>query len=135
MLLLQTVCLAQPIACSCSQSFNALATCQCCCADRIKPASPGCPHCHHQSAPRPRDESESLHADGTCHCHLTAPESDVSVFNLENVETVATAMPALDTTVTSFVVVCNPETSAPSSILLPLPDTSFRRILLCVWLT
>lgn len=135
MLLLQTVCVAQPIACSCSQIVSALTTCQCCCAGQIKPASTGCSHCHNQSAPRPREEGESLQVDAMCHCHLTAPESDVSLFNLESVETVATAMPALDTTVTSFVVVCNPETSVPSSSLLPQPDTSFRRIILCVWLT
>ncbi len=135
MLLFQSLCLAEPTSCSCLPNDGSPIACRCCSADLCQPATSSCPHCRKESAPRPRNDGESLHANATCHCQLTAPASNASLYSSESAEAISLTMPAWDATVTPFVAVCNPETSAPCSTSLPMPDTSFRRILLCVWLT
>lgn len=46
-----------------------------------------------------------------------------------------TAVDLLSETAAPFLKVCCQELSADDVAQLPLPDPSFRRIILCVWLT
>lgn len=135
MLLLQTVCLAEAFSCSCSQADTSMSACQCCCGDPTQAANLGCPHCHQDVARKSCDGTDSVSADSSCHCQLSVPPSEVSLFNLESTDAATTALPFFDACTPSFMVVCQASPSRPASTNLPLPDTSFRRIVLCVWLT
>ncbi|WP_158545381.1 hypothetical protein [Bremerella cremea] len=101
----------------------------------LAPSTAGCSHCRKEAAPRPDVAGDSLQADSACHCHLTAPATNASFFNTETSETVCLSTLAFDTSTTPFVVVCSPCQLASRVPTAAIPDTSFRRIFLCVWLT
>lgn len=135
-LLLPSFCLAATGPCACSDEEMSTTVCECCCVGKASTFLPGCPHCRTQSKPATDDNGDSFRRDMTCHCEVTTPLPTVSLFNWDGSAADGAVTLALEANLAPYLTVCSrDQQSLEYGNSLSLPDTRFRQIILCVWLT
>ncbi|MBI1249409.1 hypothetical protein GC197_16410 [bacterium] len=133
-LFVQTVGFAAPKTCSCHSgtACQAQATCRCHASAEVKHSC--CPHCQKKAETSTSGDFDGnrVSADTACRCHLSLPTNGAPVFTPQTAELPALPSPA---STISFLPVCCREWPSVDSFSAWLPDSNFRRIFLCVWLT
>ncbi|MCC9608781.1 hypothetical protein LOC69_23150 [Blastopirellula sp. JC733] len=134
-LLLQTASFAAPSACCCAKEAYSTTAHRCCRSTASNERRSGCPHCQrHVAANTSCGDGESVRGDSTCHCHLVPLNLGDSLISSEGVLADAVALTPFADELAKLEVVCAPR-PAIATAHLPFPDSDFRRIVLCVWLT
>lgn len=135
-LLLPSFCLAETGDCSCSQEGMAATSCNCCCMKQASSSTMGCPHCRNHAKRQTDDSGDSVQSENFCHCELTTAPPQHSLFNWDTTATDGMVLLALEADLAPYVPVCSQDRRTfEGRNSLPLPDTRFRQIILCVWLT